>query len=1629
MSGQGSPHTPERNRSQIRDQERARREPMTSPSVRRRSNQAQQVQPVNFQLPPLLPPPPNVNHYRVQQPASGTGLPVLLGAINLHPSQAGGAPLQNPVNGPPVAAPPELHVQQPAQRIRVRNEIAQGDPNVQNLSRAQIAQRARRAREREAREAQARPPIINPPPFRRNNAPWVPLNLPVNQQMPLPPIPGPAHHAGALNPPMNQQVPVPPQGAAPVTRRSLGQQARRRREREQREAREQQQLAELQQHGGAEAEAPDAGVLQDLPAPRLDNIDARQAAKAARRQFAERVRALGRHTLGPMDDVCPDCGALHFKDERLKKKVDDKFRFGVCCKSGKVDLPLTKRPPELLWKLLTGAHPQSNLFFENIRRYNIALSFTSLGVDKDLTGEQGAGGPYVFKIMGELRHQTGALQPVGDEPRRYAQLWIFDSTIDATEIRMQRTENQACDRELMQKLAEMIQDNHFYAPLYKAAHQRMIDEGAQRVSLRVVQDRRRDPRTYNKPVTDEIALIVPNAHTHGGDLRDIVLHLNDGGLRRISQCHPAYLCLHYVLLFVQGEHGFTPGIPFAGPDWQPNNQAADEEAPSEDEPVQVQQGGRARGARRNVSMLEFCSFMLFPREQFGRNNPYPQDPETHFSTILRGRRLLQQLVVDLWAIIDQSRLHFLRQNQKLLRVEQYNGIQDLLQGDENVTAADVGQRIILPSSYKGGPRQMHECYQDSMAITRKFGPPQLFVTFTMNPNLPDVLNALLPGQKPADRPDIIARVFNLKKKALLQLITDKQGGVFGRCIAHIYTIEFQKRGLPHMHLLVWLAPESAIVDTNDVDELVCAELPDRDANPLLWQTVTSNMIHGPCGDLNPNAPCMVEKDGVKKCSKNFPKRYKENTTMTSNSYPEYRRTEGPYVEKNGHRLGNCWVVPYNKVLSQHFDAHINVEICASVLSVKYIHKYVYKGPDQASVDVVSPQDEIQARIDSRFLTASEAAWHLNQNKMHQESPNVVRLQVHMPNGQSVTFEPDDDLQDVLDAQSKTQLTEYFALNSSANPVVRNQAREMVYQEIPTWFSWVKKEKRWNMRRLKTATIGRMVFIPPGAGESFFLRLLLCSVEGATSFEALRRFNDQLYPTFQECCRARGLLEDDREWEQCLTEASVMKTGSQLRQLFATILTACFPSDAQALWLRFREHICDDLGWRLRHAPFNRPAPTDEESYDYGLYLMQDLVQGSGKTMTELGMPVCQHDWAAEVGNRLINEQRNYDHAYEQRRATEQIALLNAQQQDAFHTVLQSVRQNQGTPYFIDGPAGTGKTFLYTTLCHELRKLHDIVLCVASSGIAALLLPGGRTSHSMFHIPVLRLLEDSVCSIKKRTNLADLLKATKLIIWDEVPMQHRFGPEAFDRSCRDILDQPTKPFGGITVVFGGDFRQCLPVVPKGTKEEIIAACLKKSPLWPSIRTLKLTENMRIRNDPNAAQFAQWLLELGEGRNFKPGSTELIEFPAHMKVENLNELFSSIYPDLDALDVRNPNSEALSLYFKERTILCPKNDGALQLNEQLLEKFPGEAETFQSADAALVERGADMTEARHTVEYLNTLICSGLPPSKLRLKVGCPVMVLRNLAPTKGVCNGSRAVVTRMTQRVLEVRLLTGDQAGE
>ena len=368
-----------------------------------------------------------------------------------------------------------------------------------------------------------------------------------------------------------------------------------------------------------------------------------------------------------------------------------------------------------------------------------------------------------------------------------------------------------------------------------------------------------------------------------------------------------------------------------------------------------------------------------------------------------------------------------------------------------------------------------------------------------------------------------------------------------------------------------------------------------------------------------------------------------------------------------------------------------------------------------------------------------------------------------------------------------------------------------------------------------------------------------------------------------------------------------------------------------------------------------------------------------------------------------------------RRVEENKAKFNHEQLETFNAVMDSVDNNLGRMIFIHSAGGCGKTFVCNTLASAVRSNGDVALCVASSGIAALLLEGGRTAHSRFKIPI-PALDISIANIKKSTQLADLILHTKVTIWDEVPMQHKNAIESVDRAFRFILDKDIS-FGGITMVFGGDFRQTLPIIPRGLRQQIIAASLKRGRLWDGIQVHYLVQNMRLEHTPENLAHAAWLLDVGAGKSLGPGET--LQLPASMicNDNSITGLISSTYPNIG-----HPQNDQ---YYLDRTILSGKNSDIDDINAEVLQRFPGEEKILQSADSVQSDNGDANGLALYPMEYLNSLRTSGLPLARLALKVGVPVMLLRNLDPTKGLCNGTRMIVTQIRTRVLMCRLISGD----
>nr|XP_043619865.1 uncharacterized protein LOC122591678 [Erigeron canadensis] len=544
----------------------------------------------------------------------------------------------------------------------------------------------------------------------------------------------------------------------------------------------------------------------------------------------------------------------------------------------------------------------------------------------------------------------------------------------------------------------------------------------------------------------------------------------------------------------------------------------------------------------------------------------------------------------------------------------------------------------------------------------------------------------------------------------------KNDQIFGPLKAVIYTVEFQKRGLPHAHICLFLSPDHKFPTATHVDQL---------------SMYGSTRMH-------------------QKISK-------DETSVDDDGYPVYRRRNtGRTVEKNGVPLDNRFVVPYNASLLRKYQCHMNVEWCNQSGSIKYLFKYINKGPDRVTTAIYETSqqkdkdctekivDEVKNYLDCRYVSACEAAWRIHGYDIHYRWPPVEILPFHDKDKQTIVYDENANLCDVVTNPTVKQsmFIQWMKLNK-----VDPFARTLLYVNFPRHYVWIRKDRKWEKRTHPGGSIGRISYVPPSLGDIYYLRMLLNHVRGPYSWKQLKTFNGQTFETYKEVCEAMGLLSDDKEYVEAIEEASSWATGAFLHHFFVMLLLSNSITSPVQLWSKTWKFLSEYIQHRQRSI-LNCPGLVLQEDELKNLCLsdIEGLLRANGSTLTNFpDMPCPDEEYAVD--------------------------------------------KNEGGVFFVYGYGGTGKTFLWKTLRAAVRSRGDIVLNVASSGIASLLLEGGRTTHSRFIIPI-HIVENSVCSIDPQSDLAGLIKETKLIIWDEAPMIHKHCFEALDRSMRDILGSDT-----------------------------------------------------------------------------------------------------------------------------------------------------------------------------------------------------------------------------------------------
>ncbi|XP_058746103.1 uncharacterized protein LOC131618973 [Vicia villosa] len=579
--------------------------------------------------------------------------------------------------------------------------------------------------------------------------------------------------------------------------------------------------------------------------------------------------------------------------------------------------------------------------------------------------------------------------------------------------------------------------------------------------------------------------------------------------------------------------------------------------------------------------------------------------------------------------------------------------------------------------------------------------------------------------------------------------------------------------------------------------------------------------------------------------------------------------------------------------------------------------------DINGTSIVRNVDEIKQYLDCRYVSPAEACWRIFSFPIHGRSPSVERLYFHLEGENPVYYTDHELIDEVLDKPNK-------------------------------------RYRRWKPRK-RGRTIGRLIWVPPSTGELYYLRMMLMVVKGPTCYEDIKKVGGIVRESYRDACFEMGFLNDDKEYVAAINEAKDWGSGYFLRKLFVTMLLSGTIDRPRHVWEKTWRILSDDM------------QLSTTKLKNLTLIEIENMMQLNRRSLHEFkDMPYPDSYVTRHVGNRLIYDEHDYNADNEREKFQNLFAALTDEQRSIFEQIMEAVNKQKGGVFFLHGYGGTGKTYMWRTLSSAIRSKKKIVLTVASSGIASLLLPGGRTAHSKFKIPV-PTLDNSTCNIDKDTEHSELFEATNVIIWDEALMAHKNCFEALDKTLKDVMSKKglaNTIFGGKVVVFEGDFRQILPVVPRAGRSDIVHASICSSYVWDYCQVLTLTKNMRLQHGRDDVQYLQ-------GKAILASTIEVVE----------------------------------------------------KINHYVLDMIPGEEKEYLSFDS-IDRTDTSYTEAYEvlTPEFLSKLRTSGLPNHRIRLKVGTPIMLMRNLDQSEGLCNGTRLIVTRLANHVIEAKIMSGKNIG-
>jgi hypothetical protein len=1320
------------------------------------------------------------------------------------------------------------------------------------------------------------------------------------------------------------------------------------------------------------------------------------------------VRKWCNSDVGPNSYQCSKCQALMFGDECCNKAEVAKgalHRFTMCCGDGVVDVPHNRAVDQEFQELLL------HQLGDKLPALNALVAFVGISAFKaEVPGKQ-----YSYKIVGHMDRIicTNLLASPS-----FAGIYIYDSEMQVDMRESLQHNFEASDRisrEHIRVVTDYLGDNNPFAVTLRIG---AADQHTPIELLSGMLYTMKQPRSLG----GEVAVLYPGdgasrphfgvATLRGGSISsgcsihlafDAEIHPTAPQTQHISYDHASYDALRFPVLFPHGIYGWHRAMKSKDPT-----------------------------SMKRVTLRQYYSFML-------QDRPHPTN------LLLQGKRLLQEYIVDAGAKIEDHDLRFQAQNQDQLRADKYKSIMEARASDYTGTLGrQFSKPTVLNKSFRNSPAQKRAKYKDFMAAFIHHGGVDAFITMTANPNWPDVQAALQPGMEAKDRSDIVCRVFRLKLAKLKEQLTS---GILGAPVAIGYVIEFQKRGLPHAHIAVSFTNEFKLLAGRDIDLMICAEIPDPNACPILHRMVCQHQVHFCKSDPGNPASCMI--DGC--CKKHFPFDIREQTVLVDSAYPLYRRRNlfPTIIEKQGRRINvtDSMIVPYNPALLLMLDCHCNIQACSQIFDYKYMFKYFTKSPElqifyphdesrtieqRASYlnkkSALHPNDEINGYKIARFLGTSDCIWSIFSFELFHLSQSVLALDIHLPDDQNVMLRSNR----VIGNPERTMLTAFFELNEQSGDEhlfldKDHQIKDLLYIELPQYCTWNAQTKMWSQRCrvMNTVTIGRLQKPGDSMPELYCLRLLLQNVTGPKSFDHLLNGAS----TFAQAAGAIGLLSDAAEGEHYMREVLDIEHPVRCRHIFADLLMNVTIPNPMHLWDILKERLSQDF----QHKFNNRPGSASTCN-QHALWCINQFMSLHGKSLQNFGFPM-----SAICRSPLLNDE--CAHQQGQVICTESCVFcdkeelsLNPEQLLFFEAIKQSSAESKCNHFILQAPGGTGKTHTMNTIIKYLVNAGKKVAVTSSTGISATALIGGRTVHSALNAGITLPDPKVGFPIATQSKLASEWRSIDILIIDEVMCLHRQFLEAIATTLQRnvFVDRPDRlamgPFCGMTVVLTGDPRQQLPITPHASKDTIIASCLHCSDLFPLFDQYKLTENVRlhrsvpVKHDDNRLQSMQeWIRNIGDGT--LQSSDLIVDNHHYVRIpqqfycgDSLTTLLDRIYGSINC-DVDSYNDA----YLTERIILTSLYKDVRLINHIMIERFRNIGVHVQSV------KSQDSVTGRYgDIESANTYSASRFPEHDLKLFIGCPIICLRGF--NRQLNNGDRGIVQSISLYRLGIHMITGSCAG-